>query len=88
VKEEGKQLIKKEVENFLESRKAKAKYLKLIKYLKLGYNNWSYLKKAFKKDDLRISDSQLNMYIKELIDFGFVERIDSRYFLTEPLLLA
>jgi uncharacterized protein len=88
VKDEGKQIIKRELENFLEGRKAKAKYLKLIKYLKLGYNNWSSLKKAFKKDGLRISDSQLNMYIKEFIDFGFVEKIDNKYFLTDPLLLA
>jgi hypothetical protein len=88
VKEEGKQLIKREVENFLEGRKAKAKYLKLIKFLKLGYNSWSSLKKAFNKDGLRISDSQLNMYIKELIDFGFVEKVDGKYFLTDPLLLV
>jgi AAA+ ATPase superfamily predicted ATPase len=86
VKEEGSVLTKKELENFLGERKAKARYLKLLKYLKKGYNSWSSLKQAFKKDGLRISDSQLNLYLKELIDFGFIEKINDKYFVTDPLL--
>ena len=86
VKEEGCVLIKKELENFLKGRKAKSKYLKLLKYLKKGYNSWSSLKQALEKDGLKVSDSQLNLYLNELANFGFIEKIAEKYFVTDPLL--
>jgi len=59
--------------------------LKLIKYLKTGRNTWSSLRQAFKKEGLRVSDSQLNSYLKELAEFGFIEKITDKYFVTDPL---
>jgi AAA+ ATPase superfamily predicted ATPase len=85
-KEEGKAIVKRELENFLQGRKAKPKYLKIIKYLARGHHSWSSLKQAFIKDGLKIADSQLNSYLKELINFGFVEKSAEKYFVTDPLL--
>jgi len=87
VKEEGKGIIKEEIEHFLQNRRAKANYLRVIKYLIKGHNNWSSLKQAFKKEGIKIFDSQLNLYLKELIDFGFVEKSFEQYFVTDPLLM-
>ncbi len=86
VKIEGNLIIKKEFENFLEGRKARIKYMKVIRYLGKGHNNWASLMQTFRKDGLKISESQLNLYLKELIDFGFIEKIGGEYFVTDPLL--
>jgi len=86
VKEEGKGIIKREIENFLSNRKAKVKYLKLINYIAKGSNTWELLKQAFRKDNLNVSDSQLNLYLKELINFGFIEKLSEKYFISDPLL--
>ena len=86
VKEEGKVIIKKELENFLLNRKAKIRYLKLINYIAKGHNAWDLLKQAFRKEGIDISDSQLNLYLKELINFGFIEKLFEKYFISDPLL--
>lgn len=86
VKEEGNLLIKKELENFLQGRKAKIKYLKILKYLIKGSNSWRLLKQEFIREGLRISDAQLSLYLKELLNFGFIEKSIDRYFVTDPLL--
>lgn len=86
VKEEGRVVIKKELETFLDGRNAKAKYLKIMRYLIKGHDSWKVLKQAFRKEGLRISDSQLNLYLKELVDFGFVEKLEDKYFVADPLL--
>lgn len=86
VKEEGKAIAKREFENFLQGRKAKIKYLKIVKYLTKGKNDWKAFKQAFIKEGLKIQDAQLNSYLKEMIDFGFVEKIGEKYFIADPLL--
>jgi len=82
----GKKLVNDEIENFLMNRKAKANYMKVIRYLKKGYNTWSLLKQAFRKDGVSIGDGQLNLYLKELMDYGFIEKIGKRYFPSDPLI--
>lgn len=86
VREEGKIIIKKELENFLEGRKARIRYLKILKSLTKGSNSWNLLKQKFRKEGLNISDVQLNLYLKELINFGFVEKVGDKYFISDPLL--
>lgn len=87
VKEEGKIIVQGELENFLANRKSRNNYLKLIKYLADGKNTWSILKQNFNKVGIRLGDSQLDLYLKELIDFGFVDKLNERYFLVDPLLV-
>lgn len=87
VKEEGKIIVQRELENFLANRKSRNNYLKLVKYLAEGRNTWSLLKQNFNKKGIRLADSQLDLYLKELVDFGFVEKLNEQYFLVDPLLL-
>jgi AAA+ ATPase superfamily predicted ATPase len=86
VKEEGGAMVRKELERFLQSRKAKANYLFALKCLAKGVNDWASLKQAFRKHGARISDAQLNLYLKELMNYGFVEKTLDKYFLADPLL--
>ncbi len=86
VKEEGKIIIRKELENFLSKRKSKNTYLKVIRYIAKGKNTWAVLKQHFAKEGKRVGDGQLGLYLKELINVGFVEKINEQYFLVDPLL--
>ena len=86
VKEDGRIIVKKELENFLKERKAKTKYLKLIRYLIRGHNRWNSLQQEFRKGGVIVSDSQLGLYLKELSDYGFIEKIIDKYFVSDPLL--
>jgi len=86
VKEEGYAIVKKELEGFLQPRKAKAKYLRILRYLAKGINEWASIKQAFRKEGTAISDAQLNLYLKELINYGFVEKTPGKYFVADPIL--
>ena len=86
VKEEGKTIIRKELEHFLAKRRSKNNYLKTIQYLAKGKNTWAALKQNFAKEGTRLADSQLSLYLKELMNVGFVEKINEQYFLVDPLL--
>lgn len=86
VKEEGKLIVRRELENFLANRKSQNNYLKLVRYLADGKNTWSILKQNFSKKGIHLADSQLDLYLKELIDFGFAEKLNEQYFLVDPLL--
>lgn len=87
VREEGKTIVKKEFDNFLANRRLKTNYLKTVKYLARGKDSWELIKQGFRKEGIKLSDSQLNLYLKELVDFGFVEKLNKRYFLADPLLV-
>ncbi len=86
VKEEGRIIITKELENFLAMRKSRSNYIRTIKYLAKGFNTWSLLKQHFQKAGIKLSDSQVDLYLKELIEFGFIDKINEQYFLVDPLL--
>ncbi|MBI4980646.1 ATP-binding protein [Candidatus Woesearchaeota archaeon] len=87
VKREGQELVKREIKQFLNKRKAKLKYLLLLKFLANGNNTWTELKYNFVKEDKKITDNQLNFYLKELLDYGFIEKISEKYYLSDPILL-
>lgn len=86
VVEEGSKLTKKELDRFLVKR-SKANYLKVLKWIARGYNGWGLLKNQFVKQGKKISDRQLNLYLKELLDYSFLEKINKNYFITDPLLI-
>ena len=87
VKEEGKVLVKRELELFLNTRQAKSKYIKLLKFLAKGENEWDLLKYAFLKEKNTVADSQLGLYLKELLDYGFIEKQAERYIISDPIML-
>ncbi len=87
VKEEGKVLVRRELEQFLSSRRAMGKYLKLLKFLAKGENEWELIKYAFLKEKIKVADSQLGLYLKELLDYGFIEKLAERYLISDPIML-
>lgn len=83
---EGSELTKRELNNFLLGRK-KAVYLKLLKWIAKGHNRWTMIKSQFIKNGAKISDRQLNLYLTELMNYSFIEKINETYFITDPLLI-
>ncbi len=86
VVEEGIKLTKKELDNFLINRN-KSRYLKILRWISKGYTQWGVLKTQFVNEKIKISDRQLNLYLTELVDYGFVIKMNENYFVTDPLLL-
>lgn len=82
--EEGKVIVLREFQHFLESRRAKERYTKIIHSLAHGQHTWQDLKLSGKK---AIADSQLVIYLHELMAYGFVEKTEGKYHLSDPLLL-
>ena len=83
---EGVKLTQMELDNFLIHRN-KSRYLKLLRWIAKGFNQWNLLKQQFVKEKATVSDRQLDLYLTELQDYGFVIKINENYFLTDPLLL-
>ncbi len=86
VVEEGVKLTKVELDTFLAHRN-KSRYLKIVRWIAKGFNQWNLLKQQFVKEKATVSDRQLDLYLSELQDYGFVIKINENYFLTDPLLL-
>ncbi len=87
VAEEGKKIVENELNNFLKNKElARKKYL-LILFSISEPKNWSEIK-AFLELHLkkRVSESRLYSYLQNLIDYGFVEEKDKKYFYTDPLI--
>ena len=82
---EGSEIAKRELDNFL-SRRNKTVYVRILKLISRGFNRWSLIKEQFFKKNVRTSDSQLNLYLNELISHGFVEKTNENYSLADPLL--
>jgi len=86
VVEEGIKLTQNELDKFLANR-TKSRYLKTLRGIAKGYNQWGLLKHQFVKEKAQVSDRQLDLYLTELQDYGFIIKINENYFLTDPLLL-
>ncbi len=88
VKEEGKETVKRELDNFLAKRRAKANYLKLLRVMSQGQITWGALKASFARQKMHLSDGQLQLYLNELQDYGFVENTGEGYHIADPLLIT
>ena len=86
VSEEGEKLVKDELDKFLANRR-RTNYLRVLRWIGSGNNRWSILKNKFSKIGVKISDRQLNLYLKELVNYSFVEKLEENYFITDPLLV-
>jgi AAA+ ATPase superfamily predicted ATPase len=83
---EGAKLIANEFKLFLEIRQmARRRYIEIMKTL-IRPSRWSEVKRS-----LRIisnaSDKQTSNYLKELMHYGFIEKRDDLYFISDPLLI-
>lgn len=83
--EEGKKLAKEELNKFLDNRKAKANYIFLLKTLARNKNSWGIIKNEFIRKGKKVSDRQLLLYLKELIEYSLIEKEKDRYKISDPL---
>ncbi len=88
VKEEGKETVKRELDTFLAKRRAKANYLKLLRCMSQGQTTWTALKAGFTRQKIPLSDGQLQLYLNELQDYGFIENTSEGYDIADPLLVV
>jgi AAA+ ATPase superfamily predicted ATPase len=84
--DEGSKLIADEFKQFLNIRQiARRRYIEIMKTLTRP-SRWSEVKRS-----LRIisnaSDKQISNYLKELMYYGFIEKKDDLYFISDPLLI-
>ena len=87
VAEIGSRTAYEEFERFLNTKKSRERYQKLMKLIMLGKSNWSQIKKEMLLRFGKISDSQLSKYLKDLLYHGFVEKSNEKYLITDPLLI-
>jgi AAA+ ATPase superfamily predicted ATPase len=85
--EEGSKLVMGELENFLSLRpQARTRYLIILKLL-INPLKWSEVKAGLSaKLKKEVSDKQLTHYLRELISYGLVEKINNEYVIADPLL--
>ncbi len=87
VERDGTEIVRKELDLFLQRRKAKEKYRKVLRQIARGNNTWGLLKHSLAKEKLAATDSQLNLYLNELLNYNFIEKSDENYFIADPLLI-
>jgi len=88
LKKDAAEITSGEIKRFLEARKGKKeRYLILLRALSAGPLNWESLKTAIEiKEKKEVSDSRLDKYISDLAAYGFIERSDGSYALSDPLI--
>jgi len=89
-KEYGLALVKKEYEEFLSPRRISEKfYNSIMQNLLLKEMKWSQLKRALEiSSGVSLTDMQFNRYLKNLLDYGFIEEKEGQYFIPDPLIIA
>jgi len=87
VEQDGTEMVRRELDLFLQGRKAKEKYRKVLRHLARGNNSWTLLRHSLAKEKIAATDSQLNLYLRELLDYNFIEKAAEKYFIADPLLI-
>ncbi len=88
VKEQGIKITRNELLSFLQKRKAKDKYGAVLQALARRNNAWGAIKNYLLQKSMKITHHQLTFYLQELQDYGFVEKTERGYFLSDPLLMG
>lgn len=86
--DEGASLAARELENFLSTRGvARKRYLEVLKIL-TNPSRWSDVKRGLTATlGVKISDKQISTYLRELVEYGFVEKRGGLYEIADPLLV-
>ena len=86
--EVGSSIVARELESFLAARQvARTRYLAILRCLKATPMTWSMLRRCMEAEvGARIANPQLYRYLRELQDYGIVEKDEGRYRLSDPLL--
>ncbi|MEM2194028.1 MAG: ATP-binding protein [Candidatus Methanomethylicia archaeon] len=85
--EDGVRLVEEEIKTFLMQRlQARLRYLTILK-ITISPSTWSEIKTEFSaRIGRKISDKQLSHYLAELVNYGFIEKIDNKYRLADPMI--
>ena len=77
-----------ELKHFLELRYQAAKrYVTILKAIAQGFNTWSKIKRFLEiEEGARISDSDLYLLLKNLIDASIIRKSDNEYIIQDPVL--
>lgn len=88
VKRDATEITSAEIDAFLALRKGmKARYRMLLKALGQGPLSWEDMKRYLEiKEGKAISDSRMSEYISKLVSYGFVEKANGMYALSDPLM--
>jgi len=88
LKRDAREITSSEIKSFLASRKGeKTRYLTLMKALCAEPLTWEKLKTYLEvKEKKRISDGRMNEYLSKLLAYGFVEKVNGEYALSDPLI--
>ncbi len=88
VKKEGAKIVKDEISKFLKPRVgAEATYIALLRALSVEPLAWSGIKNHLQvKLKRNVSDSRLLSHINALEDYGFIEKKEGVYLLSDPLI--
>ncbi len=86
--EEGAGIVKAELERFLSNRgAARTRYLALLECLAAAPMTWSEAKRCLEAKAMRrFNNAQFTRYLRELRDYGFVEKRNGEYTLADPLI--
>ncbi len=88
VLDKASELALKELNSFLKLRaQAAERYKIILRAVAEGFNAWSTIKKYLEvSEGRRISDSDLAMLLKNLVDAGFLEKAEDGYRIPDPIL--
>lgn len=84
--DEGKKLTFQELSSFLRGREAKQKYLVILKHMAIRGASWAELKRVLEARFGPVADKNFTNLISSLSNFGFVEKVEGRYKIVDPLL--
>ncbi len=82
---EGSKIVLDEVNRLLS--KSRGRYLSLLKAIAEGIGSWAEIKRYITAKSGSISDTRLSSLLDSLIKFGFIEKIENTYKITDPMLL-
>jgi len=84
--ENGSKMVAEEFNQFLSGRQiARKRYIEVVKTL-IKPSTWSEVKRSL-RGFANVNDKQVSNYLKELTYYGFVEKKDDLYSISDPLLI-
>lgn len=81
---EGSKITLAELERLIE--KSRSRYTQILKAIANGADSWSNIKDYVILKSGKISDARFTGLIESLIKFGFIEKVESKYSISDPIL--
>ncbi len=82
----AKPILKSELLHFISSKKNKKAIMYALKAISLNYTKWTDIKSFIYSKGIKIGDSSLSSILRDLFNYGFVEKVEGRYLLADPLI--